>query len=93
LLAVSRVHPLFTARYVEFSLPALALLCAAALSWLAGAAARMASGGLPPLLAWLPAAVILILLAGSACGPAAGAPPPGLPDRQPAPGRSGAGCP
>ena len=61
LLTVSRVHPLFTARYVEFSLPALALLCAAGLSWLAGAAARVIRGA-PPLLAWLPAAVIVVLL-------------------------------
>lgn len=68
LLAVSQVHPLFTGRYVEFSLPALALLCAAGLSWLAGAA-QVTRGGLPPPLAWLPAAVIVVLLGAMLAGP------------------------
>lgn len=68
LLAVSLVHPLFTARYVEFSLPALALLCAAGLSWLAGAATRV-TGGPPKPLAWLPAAVIAALLGALLAGP------------------------
>jgi len=69
LLAVSRAHPLFTARYVEFSLPALALLCAAGLSWLAGAATWVTGGGPPKLLAWLPAAVAVVLLGALLAGP------------------------
>ena len=41
LLAASQAHPLYTGRYVEFSQPALPLLCAAGLSWLAGMTARL----------------------------------------------------
>ncbi len=69
LLAVSLVQPLFTARYVEFSLPALALLCAAGLSWLAGAVTWVIGGGPPKPLAWLPAAVIAALLGALLAGP------------------------
>jgi mannosyltransferase len=69
LLAVSQVHPLFTARYVESSLPALALLCATGLSWLADAATRVTRSGLPLQLAWLPAAVIVVLLGALLAGP------------------------
>jgi len=32
LLAASQAHPLYTGRYLEFSQPALALLCAAGLA-------------------------------------------------------------
>ena len=60
---------MFTARYVEFSLPALALLCAAGLSWLAGAATWMTGAGPPKPLAWLPAAVAVVLLGALLAGP------------------------
>lgn len=69
LLAVSQAHPLFTGRYVMFSQPALALLCAAGLSWLAEVAARLPRRGLPPPAAWLPAAAIVVLLGVLLAGP------------------------
>jgi mannosyltransferase len=62
LLAASQIHPLFNARYVELSQPALALLCAAGLSWLASMATRPIRRGLPPGVAWLPAAAIMVVL-------------------------------
>ncbi len=64
-----RAHPLFTGRYVEFSAPALALLCATGLSWLAWLAARVTRRGLPPPLAWLPPAMIVVLLGVLLAGP------------------------
>jgi len=68
LMTVSQAHPLFTARYVEFSVPALALLCAAGLSWLAHLTARL-TGDIPPPLAWLPPAMLLVLLGVLLAGP------------------------
>ena len=69
LLAVSQAHPLFTVRYVEFSQPALALLCAAGLSGLAEVAARLSRRGLARPVAWLPAAAIMVLLGVLLAGP------------------------
>jgi hypothetical protein len=69
LLAVSQAHPLFTGRYVVFSQPALALLCAAGLSWLADVAARLPPRGLPRPAAWLLAAAIVVLLVVLLAGP------------------------
>jgi mannosyltransferase len=69
LLTVSQIHPLFTWRYVEFSQPALALLCAAGLSWLAGLAARVPRLRLAHGLAWLPPVVIMIVLGALLAGP------------------------
>lgn len=59
---VSQVHPLYDGRYVVFSQPALALLCAAGLSWLAGVAGRAPRPGLVRRVAWLPPAEIIVLL-------------------------------
>ena len=68
MLAVSEVHPVFNVRYVLYSQPALALLCAAGLSWLADRA-RTALGGVARPLAWVPpiliAAVLLTMLVGA----------------------------
>ena len=69
LLTVSQVHPLFTVRYVEFSEPALALLCAAGLSWLAALAARVPNPPLAHRLAWLPPVAIMVLLGVLLAGP------------------------
>lgn len=69
LLAVSQVHPLYTGRYVEFSQPALALLCAAGLSWLAGMTARLRHRGLAGPAAWMPSAAIMVILAVLLAGP------------------------
>jgi mannosyltransferase len=64
LLAVSQIHPVYDARYVAFSLPALALLVAAGLSWLAWAAARSPLAQVDTRLAWAPA-ILIIILAGT----------------------------
>jgi len=66
LLVASQVHPVYDGRYVEYCLPALAILVAWGLTWLA----RLAAAAIPPLgragvgwLGWLPVAVILVLFA------------------------------
>jgi mannosyltransferase len=63
MLAVSRFKPVYDERYVLFCRPALALLCAAGLAWLA----RVVSVALPSrrgrVLAWLPSVGILAVLA------------------------------
>jgi mannosyltransferase len=65
LLVASQVHPVYDGRYVEYCLPALAILVAWGLTWLA----RLVAAAIPPLgraglgwLGWLPAAAILVLL-------------------------------
>ena len=69
LLAASQAHPLYTGRYVEFSQPALALLCAAGLSWLAGMTARLPHLSLAGPAAWMPSAAIMVILAVLLAGP------------------------
>jgi mannosyltransferase len=63
LLAVSQVHPVYDGRYVEYCLPALAILMASGLEWLARVVA------VPPLrraglarLGWLPSAAVVVFL-------------------------------
>lgn len=65
LLVVSQVHPVYDGRYVEYCLPALAILMAWGMTWLA----RLVAAAVPPLgraglawLGWLPSAAILVLL-------------------------------
>ena len=65
LLVASQVHPVYDGRYLEYCLPALAILVAWGLTWLA----RLVAAAIPPLsraglawLGWLPAAAILMLL-------------------------------
>jgi mannosyltransferase len=65
LLVASQVHPVYDGRYVEYCLPALAILVAWGLTWLA----RLVAAAIPSLsraglawLGWLPAAAILVLL-------------------------------
>ncbi len=69
LLAVSVAEPVYVERYVVFCLPALALLCAAGLAWLA----RLAAASLPdrriPALAWAAPAVVLAAIAALLVGP------------------------
>lgn len=62
LLAVSQVHPVYNARYVAFSLPALALLVAAGLSWFAQVVARSPVAKINPALAWAPPILIIVLI-------------------------------
>jgi mannosyltransferase len=64
LLVASQLHPVYDGRYVEYCLPALAILVAWGLTWLA----RLVAAVIPPLsraglawLGWLPAAAILVL--------------------------------
>lgn len=65
LLLASQVRPVYDGRYVEYCLPALAILVAWGLTWLA----RLAAAAVPPLrraglawLGWVPATAILVLL-------------------------------
>ena len=69
LLAVSQIHPVFNGRYVAFSLPALALLLAAGLSWLAKVAARSPLATINTTLAWLPSILIIVLIGALLSGP------------------------
>jgi len=69
LLAVSVVKPVYVERYVVFCQPALALLCAAGLAWLARLVAASRPGQRTPALAWAAPAVILVLIAALLVGP------------------------
>jgi mannosyltransferase len=62
LLAVSQIHPIYNARYVAFSLPALALLVAAGLSWLARVAARSPLAKINTTLALAPPVLMIVLI-------------------------------
>ena len=62
LLAVSLVKPVYSQRYVEFCLPALAILVAAGLVGLARLIAATPLGR-TDVLAWVPSAIILVVLA------------------------------
>jgi mannosyltransferase len=65
LLVASQVHPVYDSRYVEYCLPALAILVAWGLDWLArlvvAAVPVLRRSGLP-WLGWLPSAAVLALL-------------------------------
>ena len=69
LLALSQIHPVYDFRYVVFSLPALALLGAAGLAWVTRFAAMIPVPRAVSAAAWLPAALILVLLAALVAGP------------------------
>jgi mannosyltransferase len=65
LLIASQVHPVYDGRYVEYCLPALAILMAWGLTWLG----RAILTAIPPLrrtglawLGWLPSAAVMVLL-------------------------------
>jgi mannosyltransferase len=63
LLAVSLVKPVYGQRYIEFTLPALAILVAAGLAGLARLLATTSLGRLDLRLAWVPSALVLLVLA------------------------------
>jgi mannosyltransferase len=69
LLAASLVKPVYVERYVVFCQPALALLCAAGLAWLARLIAASPVGRSTPALAWGASGMILVALAVLAVGP------------------------
>jgi mannosyltransferase len=63
LLAVSQVKPVYSQRYIEFTLPALAILVAAGLVGLARLVATTSLGRRDIRLAWTPSALVLLVLA------------------------------
>jgi mannosyltransferase len=69
LLLASQIHPVYDTRYVLYCLPAVALLTATGLAWITHFVmlipARKAGG----ILAWLPAALIAVLIAALVLGP------------------------
>jgi mannosyltransferase len=67
LIAASFVKPVYYVRYVEFCLPALAIVAGAGLTGLIRLAARTPLGRLR--LAWLPAALVIAVLAALLAGP------------------------
>jgi mannosyltransferase len=69
LFAASRIHPVYSPRYVTVSLPALALLAAAGLSWLARVAARSPLANIGTWLAWAPPVLIIALMGALLVGP------------------------
>jgi mannosyltransferase len=69
LLAVSVVRPVYVERYVVFGQPALALLSAAGVAWLAGLAAASQVGRRIPALAWSAPLAIAALLVAIVIGP------------------------
>jgi len=69
LLAVSVVKPVYVERYVVFGQPALALLCAAGLAWLAGRIAGSPAGRRIPALAWAAPLLILAVAGALLAGP------------------------
>ena len=69
LLAVSLAKPVYVERYVVFCQPALALLCAAGLSWLGRWIAGSAAGRRIPALAWTGPVAILAVATALLAGP------------------------
>ena len=69
LLAASQVHPVYNARYIVYCLPALALLAATGLAGMTRLAMAIPLGKASRVAAWLPAALILVLLAALVLGP------------------------
>jgi mannosyltransferase len=69
LFVVSVVKPVYVERYVAFCQPALALLGAAGLAWLARRIARSRAGHRVPALAWMVPLVLVAVLAAALTGP------------------------
>ena len=69
LLAASQVHPVYIARYIVYCLPALALLAATGLAGMTRLAMAIPLGKAGRVAAWLPAALILVMLAALVPGP------------------------
>jgi mannosyltransferase len=69
LLGVSLIRPVYVERYVIFGQPALALLCAAGLTWLGSLIAGSALGTRIPALAWILPVLIAAVWAAGLIGP------------------------
>ena len=75
LLSISLVHPVYVDRYILFSLPALVMLAAAGLVWLASLMRRWIAGRMPERRAWVlsavPSAALAVLIGVMVIGPQA----------------------
>jgi len=69
LLAVSQIRPVYNFRYVVFCLPAVALLAADGLGWLARLASWLISRPVPAVLAWLPSLAVIAFIGLSTLAP------------------------
>ena len=69
LLTVSQIRPVYDSRYLVFCLPALGLLGACGVAWVIRFAAMIPVRGTGAAAAWLPAVLILALLAALVAGP------------------------
>jgi mannosyltransferase len=69
LLAVSELKPVYVERYVVFCMPAVALLMAGGLAWLARLAALTPAGRRYPPLALLPSALLVAVIAATVVAP------------------------
>ena len=69
LLLASQLHPVYDPRYVVYCLPALALLGAAGLAGITRLVMRSTGQRAGGAVAWLPAALIVVLLAALVAGP------------------------
>jgi mannosyltransferase len=73
LLGISQIHPLYNFRYVVYCLPAVALLAADGLSWLAWFTGRYAAQRLPgpavATAAWLPSLAVIVFIAAASVAP------------------------
>jgi mannosyltransferase len=69
LLTASQIRPVYDARYLVFCLPALGLLGACGVAWVTRFAAMIPVRGTGGAAAWLPAVLILALLAALVAGP------------------------
>lgn len=69
LLGISLFRPVYVERYVIFGQPALALLCAAGLTWLASLVAGSPAGIRIPALSWIVPVVIVAVWAAGLIGP------------------------
>jgi mannosyltransferase len=69
MLAVSELHPSYVERYVVFCMPAMALVTASGLAWLARLAALTPAGRRFPPLAILPSALLVAVIAATVIAP------------------------
>lgn len=68
LLVAAQLHPVYDIRYIVFCLPAVALLAADGLSWLATFTAGLATS-IPAFAAWVPALAVAAIIALAAVAP------------------------
>jgi mannosyltransferase len=69
MMLASQVRPIYVERYVSFCVPAVALLVAAGLGWLARQVTRIPLASGWPVAAWLPSVILVVALAVMVTGP------------------------